>query len=62
MQDDLAESHTIIYHNKKCQRCDVRADVYHGAELLCTPCYFEEIKNESGKSGLEGTGATLIVT
>ncbi len=62
MQDDLAESHTIIYHNKKCQRCDVRADVYHGAELLCAPCYFEEIKNESGKSGLEGTGATLIVT
>ena len=60
MQDDLARSHTIIYHNKKCQRCDARADVYHGAELLCTPCYFEEIKNESGKESLERYGVTLI--
>ena len=60
MQDDLAQSHTIIYHNEKCRRCDVRADVYHGAELLCAPCYFEEIKNESGKERMERTGAAFI--
>ena len=50
MQDDLAESHTIIYHNKKCQRCDARADVYHGAELLCTPCYFEKKQKSDART------------